>query len=566
MQFTITDQKPATLSPLHTQPISGAYDPIAAIRATLVDPLFVPLSGRTVAILDDNGTSQDQDSVLQWFRRTMTDTVDPEAEGGVKSLLSQGLMTYDGQTTLLSNEMFTIQSGAKCKLPCPGPRVLYSAGSDVIPAAKALLANPDETNESGFLASLAFTYSPETLGFWFHTESAYEDFRTWVDQQVTALSSILPTDTLDLMRKFQQLTLKGLTESLILRKDDNDQIQEYSFARTLVHLLMKYSQIQKQAPAATPPATMEAGVLPFVATELFLPRTVVLVNVEAHARTSARKIETEWKMINIALSQPVKVVNLKNLSKLTALPRAMAKAASQAANAKSNQLAKSGRSAKVTFRRQSPSTVDILTGLTRVLRRMKEVNRSQNVFKKVRTSFIKANRRDPSDYNKPGKMVSIHYLPDLHVYVDTSGSISEHNYQQSMLMLIKMAKKLNVDLYFNSFSHVMSQEILLRTKDKSIAQIWKEFQRIPKVAGGTDYEQIWRYINNSPKRRERLSLVISDFEWRARNHRVEHPKNLYYAPCGNMDWNTLVHYAKSFTKSAEHLEPAIAQRLIGMVL
>jgi hypothetical protein len=111
----------------------------------------------------------------------------------------------------------------------------------------------------------------------------------------------------------------------------------------------------------------------------------------------------------------------------------------------------------------------------------------------------------------------------------------------------------------------MSQEILLRTQNKSVAQIYQEFQRIPKVQGGTDYEQIWKYINNSPKRAARLSLVVSDFEWRARSQRIPHPKNLYYAPCGNMDWDDLVHHAEGFTKSVQHLEPAIAQHLIGMV-
>jgi len=564
MQFTITDQKPAVLNPLHTLPIAGTYDPMAAISATLVEPMFQPLPGRTVSITDDAGAAHDHDSIMDWFQRILTANVNPDAETTMRSLLSQALVNYEPQTTLLGNEMFATQAGAQRKLPPPSPRVLYAAGSDVIPAAKGLLGSADTTTEAEFFAAVAYTYSPETLGFWFLSESAYEDFRTWFAGQVTTLAPVLPANTLSLLQKFQAMTLAGLTESLILRKDDNDELQPYSFARTVVHLLMQYAQMQRTG-HTTNATSLEAGVMPFVATELFLPRTVVLINAEAHARGTSRKVDAEWRIINLALNTPVKVISRTSLSKLTALPRAMAKAASQAANAKTNKLAQVGRAARVKFRKQKPSSVDILTGLTRVLKRMKEVNRSQNVFRKVKSSFIRANRRDPDDFNKPGKSVSTHYLPDLHVYVDTSGSISEYNYQQAILMLIRLAKKLNVNLYFNSFSHVMSQEILLRTQNKSVAQIYQEFQRIPKVQGGTDYEQIWKYINNSPKRAARLSLVVSDFEWRARSQRIPHPKNLYYAPCGNMDWDDLVHHAEGFTKSVQHLEPAIAQHLIGMV-
>ena len=562
MTFTLSNQRPAVLDPVHLLPVTGAYDPLPAIRETLVEPLFEPLPNRTVSLLDDQNQPLTADDILPIFMQTLRGSVDARAESNIKDLLSQGLISYSTQGTLLANEMFANQAGTSQKLPAPGtPGLFYTAATDVVPGAKPLLASQEPQDDAGFFASLAYTFSPETLGFWFLSESSYEDFRVWFDQQVQMLTPGLPSDTQNLLQKFHSLTLTGLTESLILRKNDSDELQDSSFARVLVHLLMQYVQIQTVAQ----PQAREAGILPFVATELFLPRTLVFVNVEQHARTSATKVEQEWRIINMALNAPVKVLNMNQLSKLTALPRAVAKAAAQAANAKSNAQAKTGRAAKVKFRKQAPSSVDILTGLKRALKRMKEVNRSQNIFKKTKASFVKANRRDPRDFNKPGKMTSQHFLPDLHVYVDTSGSISEVNYQEAVIMLIRLAKKLNINLYFNSFSHVMSQEVLLHTANKSVSEIWREFQKIPKVNGGTEYEQIWRYINTSPRRRERLSLVISDFEWRARTQRVPHPKNLYYAPCGSMDWDHIVHHARGFTKSVEHIEPAIASRLVGVV-
>lgn len=85
-------------------------------------------------------------------------------------------------------------------------------------------------------------------------------------------------------------------------------------------------------------------------------------------------------------------------------------------------------------------------------------------------------------------------MPDIHVYIDTSGSISEENYQDAVMMLIRVAKKLNVNLYFNSFSDILSQTTLLKVKDRSPASIWKEFRKVPKVTGGTEFQQVWEYI------------------------------------------------------------------------
>lgn len=556
MALTVTGQKPVALDPVHTIAINGDYDPVKAIKKSIVAPLFKPMTKKTkVSIVDQGGASLSKGDVLNLMLGAVGTTVNVAAEDDLKSLFQQALINFDQTTPLLVNEMFAVQAAHANRLPHPGPRTIYTAAHDVIPAAKAFIGGQSK-DDGEFFASLAYTYSPEALGFWFRTATDFDDFKVWLSQQTASLSSVLPGDTLNLLQRFSQSNLKNLVEGYVLRADDSDQNDEYSFARVIVNMLMQYQQQQTQ------PVT---GTLPFVVSELFVPRTIILVNVEAHARATPKRVDTEWKLINTSLSMPVKVISNKALSKLTALPRAAAKAAALAANAQTNKGAPSGRSAKITFRAQAPSKVEIETGLLRVLKRMKEVNRSQNVLKKTKSSFSKANRRDPMDFNKPGKATSTHYLPDLHVYIDTSGSISEANYQDAVLMMIRVAKKLNVDLYFNSFSHVMSQEMLLRTKDKSVARIWDEFRRLPKVNGGTDFKQIWDYINISPTRKQRLSLVVTDFGWTASTQRTEHPKNLYYAPCSSYDWNSILYMVEGFTKSMRHIEPAIAQRLIGLV-
>lgn len=564
MTLTLSSQKPAQLSPIHKLPLTGGYDPVPAIKKAIVDPLFEPLvPGGKAILLDDKGQDVSSDQVLDVLMSTMSPTVNTQAESDMKSLLQQGLVHYDQMTPMLTNELFVTQAAKEHRLPNPSAKTLYTASSDVIPAAKQLLSG-NLANDGMFLASIAYTYAPDTLGFWFRTAADFDNFTTWLDGYVANLAPVLPADSLKLLTKLGQTSLTSLIESYVLRANDSDNLEEHSFARVIVRALMEYQEHLQANQPASASWVPEMGTLPFVVSELFLPRTITFVNVEAHARSSHRKVDKEWKLVVASLGAPVKIVSNKALSNLTALPRAQAKAASMAATAASNSGKQVGRSAAIVFRKTAPNKVDLLNGVMRVLKRMKTVAMSMNTFKVVKSSFARANRRDPMNFNLPGKSVTTKYLPDLHLFVDTSGSISERNYQDAVMMLIRLAKKLNVDLYFNSFSHALSQEVVLRTRDKSVAQIWAEFRRIPKIDGGTDYRQIWEYINASEQRKKRLSLVVTDFEYYPPSQRIAHPANLYYAPCSNVDWDRLVGFAKEFSKRMKHIEPAIGQRLIGV--
>lgn len=558
MTITVTNQKPAVLDAVHTITCTGDYDPMPAFQEALVDPLLEPLSPHAPAsIVDGSGTDLTGD-VPDILVSCFGDNVNTNAEKAAKELLGQTMVNYDQTTPLPVGELFAVQAGQRNKMPAPGPRVIYTAQSDIIPAAKGLLAG--STDESEFFASLAYAFHPDTLGFWFQSTAAFDGFRVWLSTQAQALggaSSPVPARTRKLIGDFAKLSLKGLTESLLLRKDDSDGNDELSFPRLLMHMLMTYVGQQRGQ-------TSDVGVLPFTVGELFCPKSVVLVNVEAHARASAPQVTGEWNLINHSLVSPVKVVSNSALSKLTSLPRAAAKAAAIGANQQPGQ--PGSRSAQVKFRKAPPTRLNLFKDITRVLRRMGKVNKSQNIYRTTKTTFLKTNRRDPDDFNKPGRISSVQYMPDLHVYIDTSGSISEENYQEAVMMLIRIAKKLNVNLYFNSFSHILSQETLLRVENKSLRQIWKEFRRVPKVTGGTEFKQVWDYINASNKRKRQLSLMITDFEWPPPSVRVDHPANLYYAPCSAKDWTLIVQSATDFADDMHHIDPSIRQKLLGMVV
>lgn len=557
MALTITSQRPASLDPVYSAPSVGDFDPVASLRTAVIEPLLDPLHPNvSVMVADDQGTDV-TDQVETNLLACLGDQVNPDAEDFTRDLLGQSLINYDANTPLPVTEVFAAQAGHRHKMPAPVPgRVVYSAPTDIIPAAKTLLAGRSDGDE--FFASVAYTFHPDTLGIWFMTSAAFDDFKVWLDQQVQLMNAVLPSDTVKLLADFDNLTLTGrLTESLLLRKDMGSANEELSFPRVLVQMLMSYMSVGSGPNA-------ETGVMPFNLDQLFCPTSVVLVNVEAHARASGPKVTREWELVNRALASPIKVINRRALTKLTALPRAASKAVAQAMRVQPG--APGNRAANVAFRSASPKIPDLYKDILRVLRRMKKVNQSQNVYRSIRTSFLRANRRDPHNFNLPGKTTSVSYLPDIHLYIDTSGSISERNYQDVVQMLITLAKKLGVNMYFNTFSHMLSTETMLKIEGRSAKAIWQDFRRIPKVTGGTDYLQIWKYINASPrKRRQRMSIIVTDFEWWPPSTREDQPPNLFYAPCSAMDWDQLVRSAEDFAKGMRHIDPSVRQKMLGMI-
>lgn len=552
--MNIVNQKPVVLAPEYTDQIKKDLDVNDLLKQAVVNPLFTPLIPNQPVTMTANGTSYDADSIADLMSRCCGDVLDVMAEQSVKTILGQTMVNYNPNTNLGVIEMFPVQSGTAAKLPEPdGSSVIYTPATDVIPMARQFLAGTGSYDS--FFASLAYYARPETLGFYFVNELAFDSFIQWFTQQMSMLGTVLTPDVNKLASDFMQLKLPGLTESLILRNADGEGDEPLSFARLIINLLMQYTNVAGPA---------EYGILPFNLRELVYPHTIVFVNVERHSRATAKQVSDEWKIINNALQNKnrPKMISNNSLRRLTAVQRSLQRIASMAANAATNQGAMAARAANFRFSKNRPTIVDTTRTIRKILSKMTVQGMTMNVYKSSKPSFAKPNRRDPDDYNKQGKVVSTKYQPDIHLYIDTSGSISERDYEDAVKACIAMAKKLNINMYFNSFSHVMSQTTRLHLEGKSKAAIYKEFQKVPKVNGGTDYEQIWNFINRSKKRVRELSIIISDFQWTARSAYVRHPKNLYYIPCSTLSWDDIVRDADSFCKSAVHNDPGIRARVL----
>lgn len=547
----VSNQKPVELSPVYKQNIAKDFDPQELIENTIVKPLFTPLVASAVVAITANGHNVTKSEITQYVFDCCDDSFLAAQQTALKEILSSTLINFNRNSNLSMKELFAIQSAAKAGLDEPDGNTIYTPVVDVIPTSRKFLAGQATYDE--LFATMAFYTRTESLGFYFSCETAFDDFKAWFANQHTMLSGVLPHDVNNLCAQFQTLTLSGLTESLRLRSDSNENNEHYSFARLIVSMLMNYTQ--QVSPS-------EFGCMPFDVGELFIPTTLVFINVERHAKATAKEIADEWDVIRQASKMPVNMVSNKKLTRLTAQIRSLNKIKGAAAAAANRDQKDAIRAAQLRFRKTAPTTSDITRYIKHVMNKMATVAKSENSYKAIKMSFQRPNRRDPDDFNKMGKMVSVKYKPDIHLYIDTSGSISERNYQDAIKACIVMAKKLNVNLYFNSFSHVLSQTTHLHTKDKGVAEIYKEFQKVPKVTGGTDYEQIWNFIEANPKRRRELSLLITDFEYSAPNRSIKHPINLYYAPCSHMDYEMIKRCAEDFCRSMMHNDPKIRSHLL----
>lgn len=549
----ITNQKPADLVPGYVDPIAKDLDLNGIVHQTVVDQITVPLVPNVPVSFSLNGNKLSGDDLASLVMTACGEVFDANSDSLMKEVLGQCLVHYNPNTAIGADQSFLIQAGAAENMPEPSKTMVYTPSTDVSPAAKQFLAGT--CSYELFFASLGWFARPETLGFYFCNSVAFDAFIQWFSTSMASYSQVLSPQVNKVCSDFMQLKLDGLTNSMVIRNDDADGNEPYSFARFVVNMLMSYRSVAGPA---------EFGILPFSVAELCHPKTLVFVNVEQHARATARQITDEWTLINDCLqagNRP-KMVSNRQLTSLTASRRHLQSIAARAANSVTNKGAVLSRAAAVRFSRKRPATVDVARIVKKLLDKMACTNKSMNVFKSVKPSFAKPNRRDPDDYNKQGKAVSTRYKPDIHLYIDTSGSISEQDYEDTVKTCIALAKSLGVNMYFNSFSHVMSQTTRLKLSGKSAKAIYEEFRRVPKVSGGTDYEQIWRFINMSKKRTRELSIIVSDFEWTARNTFIKHPRNLYYLPCSTVNWQQITDSAERFCASAVHNDPNIRQHVL----
>lgn len=481
----------------------------------LLDDMWDDLSSKTL-------NDMERDACKSVFANAIiTNLVDKQAQADLDTLFSNCLACYapgrfDG--VYLSQEL------RKNKLPEPSSKCVYTA-ADVTDAAKQYDINKCSQTHSFLLANLgAFYNNANALFILLDDQAELDALKNMANPLLkNAGAKELPPDF-----KIDNKIFDGI----LLRADyklDADENEPNTEARILASVLTRaYPNM----------------ILPTKTIESIIPTTLVFFNAKKLARSTASELLSAKNEIGkLAQLDRSRILSFTKMASLQQIASAVSKQ-NLLQNQLNNALALSGRKAtagKFVIRDINMSRVK--KKLIAIEKAMKNKDVSKNPKYHEFDTYQRPNRREPDNCDLPGTSMDLGYYPDIHLYVDTSGSITEKDYQDSVAMIIDIAKRLNCDIYFNSFTTDISQETVVRCRDRSKAQIQRDIAKIPKLAGGTTIDQVWGYINAKRKNRRQLSILISDFYVDVPRY-IKHPENLYYIPTKD----TSVSYAEEFAK------------------
>lgn len=264
--------------------------------------------------------------------------------------------------------------------------------------------------------------------------------------------------------------------------------------------------------------------------------------------------------------------SLKKISRAKPMPK-RDKAHEPGKASKSGNLSQA-RQNRITTPTNTSDVKRVLNKLTKLLHSRVTTLRSENSIKIKRPTYQRASRRNPEDINSKGVIKKTTYNPDIHIYLDCSGSITEDMYSNGLRVIIAIAKLLKTDLYFSSFSHIVSKPSRINVAGKSTSEIYKAIKNIPKVGGGTQYENVWTSIdqiekfNNQQRKASRLNFIITDFEYGLRdgfqfNPKSASVKNTYYLAMKIANQTYLKTCSEKFQKECQSAgQPNISKHII----
>lgn len=539
------------------------------IRERYVEPMYVPINPQHPVVIEDtvNGNVQqiDKDTLYNAILHLWTNpTLDVQLQDQVNEIFRQGIQ-YHTPNDWYFEEQLVIEALTRMKLPVPsnksGRVIKYTASTDVIPAAKAFLAQNDPMNAINWFANIsAYTHDRPFNNYLLmtvQTADVFNDIKQYVKNfvQVWQTQQPLSQDVNKLLSDFDKIDITNeLSAGIFLPNGGGASSVEQdtlSFTRIIMYALSQFEK-NNQGLLSVQPSNIQ---------QIYMPENLIIINLENYAHAKASEIKDDWDTLEKALNakKALNFVSSKKLMTAKAVNRSMTMASKSSSAISRNQSIE--RSKAKPFSGKPIPAKQMMAMMARVINSQITKKVTQNTYKTVKTSYMRPNRRKPDDFNLPGKLTTLNYRPDIHIYQDTSGSISEPQYRDSIMNLIMLTKQIDCNLYFTSFSHYVSQTVLIHTKNRSLNQIYKQFMAIPKVTGSTDFENVWRKIDMLNDFHERtgqshqINFIITDFGYSlSRGHRWDSEqasvKNTYYVPISvdSRTWNEIRRWAEEFTE------------------
>lgn len=524
--------------------------------------------------VDIDGTTEDAESLALRFAQRFADEDMNSREDDVLSSVFWKTSLALKENDFPMNLQAGMEALEKAGLPLPkhsGVIVKYTPG-DIIQAAKELLADWDSQDARRNLCGNIAGYIGNDITARYmlvKNDRAWNDWKADVTSIKNALVGSLSVDCNSLLSELEVTDLDKIGEGFLLRKpesilDENaEENQEFSFLRI----------VEKVISSMSPDIGFTA---PILINEEFFMSGLMVLNVEVIAYASEKDIKKFFEVNTRGFNQGRKlnIVSNKKLKKAEKVERSLQKNKGRNKTTRSNAAA---RAAKRKFRGKPASPKELLAMCKKVIDNRTTTKMTSNTYKQNKPTYMRGNRRNPNDPNLMGKIQTVKYRPDIHIYIDTSGSISENMYKDAVYSIIALAKATKVNLYITSFSHIISQTSKLEVEGRSVMDIYRQFQKIDKVTGGTNFELVWDKIrlldglNRKNGKSYQINFMITDFAWYVPNRRVmkswmPEVKNLYYLPMNTSnksEYRMIVSDAEAFCKDMEKIgDKTIKKRIL----
>lgn len=531
------------------------------IKEDIAEKFFSPLTGgqTKISIDKDNITPE---SLSDMFISCFTCQSGSSNEENLMNLIQKSFKNVQKNSYFVEN-ILGVENLTKQGMPLPNliaPMVKYTAGDDIIPSAKELITDPSK--EDLWFGSL-FGYldrENKQIIVTFKTSSEFENYKVFVNNFLTVNSFMnkISGNNNSLLSDFSKISLDNKLQETIILNDASGiidpqavQNEPLSFMRILMHTISDYKLLNKE----------NVYISPINMSEIYFPKRITLINLEEYAHASPNEIKSIWKETfeNLKDSEKLKIVSNKKLATSEKISERKArKNIVKPIGKQKNTIITAYKQRK--FQNKPVTSKDLIKMMIKVIDQNTSRYQSENVYRITKSSYMRPNRRNPNNINAMGKISSYKYRPDIHVYLDCSGSISESMYRDAVTNLMILAKKMNVNFYMTSFSHFITESNKIIVKDRSLKSIWKQFREIPKASGSTDFSLVWKKINEldawnrKNKKSYQINFMITDFGYYPSKDLVLKPtdpcvKNLYYVPISKdaIYWDSIVEWAEGFS-------------------
>lgn len=466
-----------------------------------------------------------------------------------KNLISTYINNYSPISWLKADNFLIDRLYQKYELPEASDEIIYTIPCDIVEPVSNYLN--DKIQAEQCITSISAYLNITAPIIMFKNRRSFHEFQEYIDRRIMMMP--LKPETRRLLRQFTRLKADSGFKCVKLRSTQHTRLAENTFARILMNLLEEYSADSM---------TIARDECVMVGTSLrsrIVPLAIVFAvaeNITIEDSETLNSDITEIKGFLDWLDEPKgdAPISINNNAEAEDQPFDMLETnesekqkeeriKSAINNITSNQPG-SGRDDPT--RRVDPNSVKALT--KRLKKKIKQLiqstsARTMNGQKTVIKTYMRESRRDPMNIDLKGQYYKTTHAKDLHLYIDVSGSINLSMIEFALNAAADIATELKLNLFVTPFNNKLyeKQTIVIPGSVISKRSALKKLKRLPISGGGTKFDNVYKFIESSKKRKNEISIMITDY---CNYPRLPSPKTLYYMGCKGTSPKTIENFIR----------------------